>query len=262
MARRLGTQTKPSWAITHIHVAYLDRELRKAYDKSTLAVESHELVCAATANLMAYLGWFRGTELFNAEANELTIIPPVDGRIHGLPPNLGAVLLNLLMETKSNPCQVANLVMAYETLSGLQLGFWVTEIRRYNPTMTGFLFSTARQPKWTSRYFRETYAWPLLEQMRTVEKEPSLQIFSNEEGSRIYDNFYSMQSWRRGGRSKVSRTARHNEPKVKGTRKATEKEIYEHGRWAHRRDETCENMTATYNQWGLVERLAITLLCM
>jgi hypothetical protein len=154
-------------------------------------------------------------------------------------------------------------VMAYETLSGLQLGSWVTEIRRYRPTMTGFLFSTSRQPKWTSRCFRETYAWPLLlEQMRTVEKEPSLQIFNDEEGSRTCDNFYSMHTWRRGGRSKVSRTARHNEPKVKGARKATETEIYEHGRWAHRRDETGEDMAATYNQWGLVERLAITLLCM
>jgi hypothetical protein len=76
------------------------------------------------------------------------------------------------------------------------------------------------------------------------------------------NNFYSMHSWHCGGRSRVSQTARHNEPKAKGTRKATDTEVYEHGRWSHRRDETGEDMAATYNQWGLVEQLAITLLCM
>jgi hypothetical protein len=27
MARRLGTETKKSWALSHIHIAYLDRRL-------------------------------------------------------------------------------------------------------------------------------------------------------------------------------------------------------------------------------------------
>jgi hypothetical protein len=46
------------------------------------------------------------------------------------------------------------------------------------------------------------------------------------------------------------------------TRAATKTEIYEHGRWTLRRDNRSEAIDATYNQWGLVERLAVTMLCM
>jgi hypothetical protein len=263
MARRLGTQVKQSWALSHVHIAYINRKLQEAYEHTTSHTYRHELACAATANLLAYLGWLRGTELFDSAADELTVILPADAAQHELPPHVGAVLLNLLPETKSNPCQVADIVAAYETLSGLNLGFWAQELQTFPPFAgDGYLFSTKHNPKWVSRYFRETYAWPLLEQMRTVDKEPSLQMFGDKKGTRIRDKLYSMHSWRRAGRSRVSRSARHNEPKAKAARRATDTEVYEHGRWANRRDGSGEDMAATYNQWGLVERLAITLLCM
>jgi hypothetical protein len=98
--------------------------------------------------------------------------------------------------------------------------------------------------------------------MRTVTKEPTLLCFTNEDGNRIRDKVYSMHYWRRAGRSRVSRAARHNEPQPKGTRKATPTEVYEHGRWTNRRDQKGEDMVALYNQWGVTERLAITLACM
>jgi hypothetical protein len=263
MARRLGTQTKQSWALSHIHIAYINRKLQEAYIKGKSPIYRHELACAAMANLLAYLGWLHGTELFDAEADELTVILPEDATLYEIPTHVGAVLLNLLKETKSNPCQVADIVAAYETLSGLNLGFWAQELQTFTSTNDdGYLFSMKHNPKWTSCYFRETYAWPLLEQMRTVDKEPSLQMFGDKKGKRIRDKLYSMHSWHRTERSRAGRNARHNEPQRKGPRRATETEIYEHRRWAHCHNGAGEDMAATYNQCGLVERLAITLLCM
>jgi hypothetical protein len=51
------------------------------------------------------------------------VIEPRDGPTKGLPVNIGAVTLTLLDETKSDPCQVADVVLAYMTLSGLSPGF-------------------------------------------------------------------------------------------------------------------------------------------
>jgi hypothetical protein len=261
LARRIGTQTKPSWALSHIHIAYLDQRLREAYSKSTDDAYRHELACAGFANILGYLGWLRGTELFEARYEDLTIIPPNAGATYGLPPNIGAILLDLMAETKTNPCQVADLVLAYETLSGLSPGYWVSELRRFSSCRHGRIFSTKTEPAWSSRYFRMNYAWPLLEEMMEA-GEPTLQVFMTEEGSTLRKHIYSMHSWRRAGRSRAGRNARHNEPRPKGTRKATDDEIYEHGRWTKRRDRKGEAIAALYNQWGLIERLAITIFCM
>jgi hypothetical protein len=174
---------------------------------------------------------------------------------------MGAVLLDLLEETKSDPRRVADIIMAYPTLLGLEIGFWATELLQHAPVDPTCLFSTPACSQWTSRHFREHYVWPLLERQRTVVKEPSLQIFSNVKGHRIRDKVYSIHSYRRAGRSCVSRPPRHGEPRPKGSRMATPTEVYKHGQWTVKRDQRPEDMPSTYNQWSVVERVAITLLC-
>jgi hypothetical protein len=149
-------------------------------------------------------------------------------------------------------------VVAYLTLSGLSVGFRFAELRKSKPLEAGRLFVSLDGSVWTSRYFREQYAWPVLEEMRYVAKEPSLQLFGTAKGTRIWDKVYSIHSWRRAGRSWVNRGAWHNEPKPRGTRQATKTEVYEHGRWKLQGGA----IDARYNQWGLVERLALTMLCM
>jgi hypothetical protein len=62
MSRRLGTEVKPSWALSFCHVAYIDRRLQEALRIATSKEFRHELVCAGLANLTAYLGWLRSTE--------------------------------------------------------------------------------------------------------------------------------------------------------------------------------------------------------
>jgi hypothetical protein len=258
MARRMGTESKPSWALAHIHIAYIDARLEEAFLRA-LPEDQHELACAGCSNVMAYLGWLRSGEMFESQREDVTLTPPDEGPLRGLPEGMGAVEFSLGDETKSDPCKTADVVMAWETLSGLQLGKWMERLFAHSPSKGGKLFSTTAQPHWTSRHFREQYAWPFLEQMRR-EGEPTLKVFGTARGKRIKDKVYSLHSWRRAGRSRVSRPPRHNEPNPPGTRVATLIEIYEHGRW--RCKGKSEDMPSHYNQWDLADRLPISLFCM
>jgi hypothetical protein len=261
MERRLGNHSKPSWALSYVHIKWIDDCLDEAWNHAPAASDRHNLVIAGFCNLMAYLGWLRGGELFAAKADDLCLTAPEYGAALGLPPGLGAVELRLLPETKSDPAKTADIVVAYTTLSGLSLGKWASRLQDHDPFIPGDLLSSNDYPVWSSRIFREKYAWPLLEAMR-VQGEPTLKVFSDTPGKRIRDLIYSMHTWRRAGRSRVSRNARHNEPSNPGTRKASETEIYEHGRWEVTKSCRSEDMPARYNQWELVDRLAVTLCCM
>jgi hypothetical protein len=260
MERRLGQTSKPSWAISYVHLKWMDDKLEAGWHMAHTRHERHDFTIAATANLLAYLGWLRGGEIFEASTDDLEVTRPTEGPTRGLPPNVGAIEFNLLPETKSDPCRVADIVVAYETLSGLCLGRWVERLATFEPAIPGRLFSSQRHPVWSSRIFREEFAWPLLELMRKA-GEPTLAPFNDAPGRRIRDLIWSLHSWRRGGRSRVSRGARHNEPNPPGTRRATSAEIYEHARWEVIQQHKSEDMAAHYNQWELIDRLALTFHC-
>ena len=259
MARRMGTETRQSWALSHVHIAYLDHRLEEAYQRATTLEGRHEITCAGAANLMAYLGWLRSGELFQGDLEDLTLTPPNEGPNRGLPFGVGAVEFNLGLETKSDACRTADVIMAWESLSGLSMGRWLLRLTDFVPHIGNKLFSTRLKPTWTSRHFREQFAYPLLEQMQQ-EGEPTLKVFTFIQGKRIRDKVYSMHSWRRGGQSRVSRQARHNEPHPLGARVATPQEVYEHGRW--RKKGRSEDMPSNYNQWDLADRLSISLFYM
>jgi hypothetical protein len=260
MERRLGHSSQPSWALSYVHIKWLDDQFESAWRRARSESERHDIVIAGTANLLAYLGWLRGGEIFEASPDDVTVTPPVAGPTRGLPPQVGAVEFNLLPETKSDPCRVADIVIAYETLSGFSLGRWMDRLLTFEPARAGRLFSSRRYPVWTSRIFRTEFAWPLLELMRRS-GEPSLAPFTDAPGGRIQDLIWSIHSWRRAGRSRVSRGTRHNEPNPPGTRRATSAEIYEHARWEAVQQRRSEDMAAHYNQWELIDRLAITFHC-
>ena len=82
---------------------------------------------------------------------------------------------------------------------------------------------------------------------------PFLLAFSTTVGNRIEDMYYSMGTYRRGGRSSCTK-------RTNGTLKATPAEVYEHGRWTVKQSK--ENMPTRYNELTLADCINLTLLCM
>jgi hypothetical protein len=46
---------------------------------------------------------------------------------------VGAIKYNLSPETKSDPCQTADVIMTWETLSGLSVGKWLDWLETFAP---------------------------------------------------------------------------------------------------------------------------------
>jgi hypothetical protein len=172
----------------------------------------------------------------------------------GLALGTGVIELRLLPETKSNRTKVADIVIAFTCASGLSLGLWLTRLRRLSPDAapTSALIRGSTGLPWTSYFFRTHYLYPWLHQMRT-EGDPFLLAFSTTAGNRIEDKYYSMGTYRRGGRSSCTK-------RTNGTLKATPAEVYEHGRWTVKQSK--ENMPTRYNEFTLDDRINLTLLCM
>jgi hypothetical protein len=262
MARRMGTFAKMSWALSPNHIHMIDKGLDALWRAARLLGsldEMHEIACAGVVNLAAYLGWERSGDIFSSAPDAMEAMHPRDGATRNLPPGIGAVEHTLLTETKSDPTLVADFVVAYTTLSGLSLGTWLERLQSFAPYDPETLFPTSRTPEWTSRHFRVNFAIPILERHRR-KGEPTLSMFSDERGNRMIDKIYSIHSWRRAGRSKVSRVPRHDEPRPKGSRKASPEEVYEHGHWEKKQDN--ESMPRRYNQWDLSDRICVSYVCM
>ena len=260
LERRLGNNPQASWALSYVHIAYLDTQLDCAYTQASTVDDQHDLAIAGCSNLFFYLGWLRGGELYHGVPDDLILTPPSEGSTKGLPPGIGVIDFNLLPETKSDPCRTADVVIVWTTLSGFSLGKWLRRLARFPSFLPGMLFSTASHPIWSSRIFRTEYAWPLLEHQRAA-GEPTLRCFSDVVGNCVRDKIYSMHSWRSAGDSRAGRHPRHNKPNPPGTRRATPEEIYEHGRWELKRRKAAETMPSHYRHWLTADRVSLTLCC-
>jgi hypothetical protein len=105
-----------------VHVAFIDAELTRMFEACTDPDVRHELACAGFANLLAYLGWLRGGEVFSADPDDVQVVEPADGPTRGLPPSVGALEYSLLAATKSDSTLAADVILAYTTLTGLSPG--------------------------------------------------------------------------------------------------------------------------------------------
>jgi hypothetical protein len=254
MSRRLGDGSKPPIALTHKYVSWFNERLESLWSITHTLESRREIAAAAVTNLLAWLGWLRAMELFSLTWDDVEIIDPDHGPFVGLPTGFGVVMLRLLDETKSDRTKVADVVISYVCASGLSAGLWLERLRLLWPDAAGddpLIRGRSRRP-WDSRYFRTHHLYPWLEALRT-EGDPFLQAFDNRPGNTIAEKFYSMGTYRRGGRSRVSK-------RREGGVMATKPEIYEHGRWRHKL--SGEDMPTRYNEWTLEDRLNITLLCM
>jgi hypothetical protein len=268
MSRRLGENAKPSQVLLGRHIEWMDNYLNDGYLKAIKngnLILAHELAKAGGCNLLAWLAWLRGGETFGLRWMDIECILPGHDGIQDLPGGVGALLFRLLEQTKTNRSSVADVITAFCTGSGLHLGKWIKRMRAHVaevgedpaatewPTDARYIFDNNAGIPWDSAYFRHCYLLPLL-QLQRLNGDAYLQEFDGSPGKTLMEAFYSMHSYRRGGRSHVSK----HRPGCR--RKATPEEVNEHGRWRRRR--ASESMAEQYRQWPLIDRLALTLLCM
>jgi len=254
MSKRMGDESKPPVALTLRQVVWIMGYLETQWKAQQGVPERREIAAAAVTNLIGWLGWLRSQELFSLTWGDVTVTRPKDGPRLGLPAGVGVIELRLLPETKSTRTKVADVVISYICASGLTLGLWLERLGLLWPGVhsSSAIIKGRNGHAWTSRYFRKHHMYVWLHTMRS-QGDPFLQAFTNAPGQRIEDKYYSFGTYRRGGRSSCSKRSN-------GTQKATADEVYEHGRW--RRKIGVENMPTRYNEFGLDDRLNITLLCM
>jgi hypothetical protein len=129
MSQRMGDEAKPSVALLHRHVEWMDTFFDNAYHNSRDQDERAELARAALANLVAWLGWLRATEIFSLQWSDVTVVDPEDGPSLDLPADVGAVGLKLLPQTKASRTRTADVLLAYTTASGFSPGKWLHRLR-------------------------------------------------------------------------------------------------------------------------------------
>ena len=261
MSGRLGTESKPAVALLDRQVRHLNDDLEKRFTSGTLLRSAKlEIARAATVNLVSWMGWLRATECFDMRWSDLALTLPGEGAIHGLPPEVGVIQMFLDPQTKTDRTKIADVIVAWTTGSGLSLGKWIKRIMdllelnvqdlAFNDD---FIFMQPGGSQWTSAFFRSTYLWPSLNEQRLA-GDPHLRPYDGSPGNTLMEKFWSMHCYRRGGRTQVSKR------RPFCVRKATDAEVFEHGRW--RRTRQSLTMDKAYLEWLICDRTAITLLCM
>ena len=256
-ASRVGTATRPAAPLLDRHVRGIDKDLETRYLSATTLSLRAELCKAALANLSLWLGWLRSMECFNLLWRDVHVTRPRDYALKEMPPFVGVVVLDLLPETKTERTRTADVVLAYRTMSGLSWGKWFQRLR-YALQIgedwendSRYLFAFASGSHWTSRYYRETYVYPVLRRLQ-VQGDPAFSTFDDTPGNRLEDHYNTLHMYCRGAR-------RHVGQKRPGCRrKATNDEVYEHARWKCRRGS--EVIDKQYDEWTLPNRVNITLL--
>ena len=251
LASRIGTAASPSVALLHRHIISMVFHL-EAQVRSSSGPVSTQASLAICAHLLLWLGWLRSTELFSLRWRDITIIPPASGPSVGLPPGIGVVLLQLLPETKSSRSKTADIVIAYTTLSGLKLGYWLRHAAALCPASPdSLIFLTPSGHPWDSAFFRHHFLYPGLRRLQR-EGDPFLLAFNGPSGNTLEDKFWALHSYRRGARSHVSK--RHLQS---ARRAASPTQVYEHARWRLRR--SSERIDLHYQEWTIPDRIRLTL---
>lgn len=255
MARRMGDSSKPSVALNSSQVLTISGYLDRIWEQDLSLERRRDVAAAAVTHIGMFQSWLRSNEFFSLNWGDVSSTPPDRHMEKGLQPGVGVIEMRLLDETKTNRTKVADVIVAYTSLSsGLSLGLWIDRMKALWPdAQNDDAFVRGGDGKrFTSAYFRNEYLYPFLHRLKQ-EGDATLLAFTQEVGNRIEDKYYSMNSYRRGGSS-------HSTKSRKGKKKASAIQVYEHGRWKMKRQ--AENMPTRYREYTLEDRVYITLLCM
>ena len=176
LGQRLGTKVTPAHALLARHVLWMDKHFNHRFNQAVSQDAQRTWALAGLANVTFWLGWLRSRECFDLRWCDVTLIKPADGPTVDLPPGLGLGLLRLSDETKTSRSQTADVVVAYRSHSGLSFGLWferASTLSQASPSDHRPIFVDSRGSNWTSKYFRQTFLYPCLEEQRS-EGDPHL----------------------------------------------------------------------------------------
>jgi len=255
---RLGTESRPSQALNQYHIHWNQNHRANLLRSVTSPHVKYDLVAAQCVELFAWLGWLRSSEIFHMTMSDVEMVPPGKGECYNFPPSIGALLLQLLPSTKSSRNKQVDIVIAWQTASGLRPGFWLSQLfqilndLKWN-TPNCFLFRTPSNSPWTSNYYRTNHLYPLLH-LQYLNGDATLRHINITSSHDIPYFFYSMHSYRRGSDTHCSR-------KREGCiRKAYKDEPINHGRWRIK-NQGKESMPLHYREPSIEDRVYLTLMC-
>jgi hypothetical protein len=217
------------------HIYWIDRRLCLLYAQATTPAARRRIARAACLNVTAWLSWARSCKLFGLQWCDADLTKPGDGNRYELPLNVGCCLLELLPVTKSEQFQTADVVFAYTCLSGLSLGTWLLRLRSNLNTNVAwatdqsFIFCHESGASWTSKFYREEFLIPFLQERRSTGDAYLLSFCGSEPGTSLADVFWGLHSYLHGARTHVSL---HNEECFS---KAEPDNVTEQGRWERKR---------------------------
>lgn len=256
---RLGTHTKQSMALHQRHVhRNQDLRLEALLNSGSSPLNHYRLIAAQCVELIGWLGWLRSNECFSLQRKHIEIVHPDLHDLYNLPPSVGVVILTLLDPTKTNQTSSADVVLAYQTSSGLKPGEWFTLLFHYMDKLgytspNCFLFRHEDGTRWSSHFFRHTYLFPYLEMQREA-GDVYLQIVDGTEKNTFADKFYSFHTYRIGAGNHCNR-------KREGClRKADPYEKQLQGRWRIK-NRGIEAIDIHYQQPTIEDMVWLTLCC-
>ena len=209
MRARVGDEARPAMPLLDRHVRSLDSSLDESFRRACTLDDSRQMALAGLATLLLWLGWLRSSEVFGLRWCDIQVTPPEEGPSLDLPRGIGVVACRLQPETKSSRDKAVDCHMAYQTISGYELGRWFHRAARSfgirDPsTHHGWVFLLPSGSRWTSLYYRNTFLYPHLASLQRG-GDPYLAPFVAGTGNSLEEKFWSLHCFRRGARSHVSR---------------------------------------------------------
>ena len=250
MARQMGVHSTPPIPLQWCHIRWMLSVLDLQYRQNGSNEKTLEVIRCALVIIFLWLGWLRSMVLFSLRIRDVQLTLPKDGAIYNLPEGVGVLGLKLLPNTKASQTRNADVWIAHTTSSGILAGKWWRRFlaRKLDQIQQEHVFVSRDGRQWNSNHFRTTFLYPWLSEMRS-QGDIYLRPHDGTDNNSIPYAFYSLGSFHRGARLDV------DQQQEGSNRKATPREITEHGRWRTRR---APDMSTHYLEWGVEEKVKLT----
>jgi hypothetical protein len=192
--------------------------------------------------------------VFGLYWKDIHLVLPEDAAANDLPPGVGAILLSLFHQTKTEHFKRADLLLTYPTCSDFALGDWVRSLQQElgGPNDDEFVFRSDNGTPWSSHYYRHKYLYPFLTLMY-IQGDLALTHYNGAAGNSLADALRYFHYYWQGGRTHCSRHC------ITNKRSPTTPEVTEHACW--RLAHSSMDMPTLYLEWSLYDQPIILLLC-